>query len=614
MIGRPEPMLAYTADEPFDREGWIFEVKWDGYRCLARKQGNSIELISRNGELLNGIFPLVVNELIKFPGNFIMDGEIVALDEKGKPSFQILQKYGGEQTGALRYFVFDLLSENRKDLRGLPLLERKRRLEGLIPASDIVKFSPHVEKSGNSFFKQIEQQGLEGMIAKRADSAYMSGRRSKDWLKIKTSHRQEAVVIGFTGPKHGRSYFGALLLGVYEKGELVYAGRVGTGFTFSMLNTIFTELKSIEQKNSPLRDPPKSRERLHWVKPVLVCEVGFREWTDDGQMRHPSFLGWRRGKKAVEVTREAEVEITQNDDSRKIRAGMFDVEISHWNKIFWPSEGYTKGDLVSYYRSIAHFILPHLRDRPQSLNRFPHGIEGGSFYQKDVPDAPEWVRLFPFRSEGENREIQYVICNDEATLLYLIQLGCIELNVWNARMQTWDFPDYLVMDLDPEDIPFEAVIETALEVKRFFDRLKAPTFCKTSGATGLHIYMPLNAKYTHEQVRRFAEISAQLINRRLPDITSVERLPSQRQKRVYLDFLQNRRGQTMASPYSVRPRPGAPVSMPLEWNEVKIGLDPSRFTLKNARDRILRKGDLWKPVLGKGIKLEKCLAQLQLME
>ena len=346
------------------------------------------------------------------------------------------------------------------------------------------------------------------------------------------------------------------------------------------------------------------------MQPELVCEVKFQEWTKDGSMRQPIFLGLRDDKPAEDVIRERAKPTMMPEKNKEIRIGRQRVNFTHAEKVFWPKQGYTKGDLLAYYRGVANILLPHLKDRPESLHRHPDGMEGAEFFQKDLLDHPAWVKTVPMRSETERKTIHYVLCNDEATLAYLVQLGCIEINPWNSRLKKPDYPDYLIMDLDPEGVPFSAVVRVARAVKDVFDAAGAPSYCKTSGARGLHVYVPLGAKYTYEQVRLFAELVTELVHAKLPNLTSLERGPSRREGKVYLDYPQNRRGATTVAVYSVRPRPGATVSTPLRWEEVKSGLDPRRFTIKTVPQRLAKWGDLWKPVLGPGIDMRRCLKRL----
>ncbi len=590
-----KPMLALAAEKPFDREGWIFEIKWDGYRAIAEIRDGKVRLYSRNLIGFNERYPAIVDTLKKLPGRMILDGEIVALDRQGKPQFQLLQDSRKTGAGALVYYVFDMLYLNGRDLRGLPLRERKKILKDTLPKLPNVKYNDHVEEKGSAFFRAALAEGLEGMIAKDASSAYEEGTRSGRWIKIKAHLRQEAVIAGFTDPRGSREDFGALVLGVYKNGELTYIGHTGGGFDRKMLAEVYAKLRPLEQRSPPFRDPPKTNAPVHWVRPKLVCEVSFQEWTSDGVMRQPIFMGLREDKQPKEVSREAPV-----------------VKVKNPGKVFWPEEGYTKGDVIEYYRKISGYIVPYLKDRPESLNRHPNGITGGSFYHKDMAGlAPAWIPTIKIRSEHEKKVVEYLICQDERTLVYMANLGCIEINPWASRTGSLDNPDYAVFDLDPEHADFRNVVKTALVIRNILKDAGAESFCKTSGSRGLHLFIPLGARYSYQQARDFAELIAGIANAKLPEITSVVRSPGKRRKKVYIDYLQNGKGKTMAAAYSLRPKPGAPVSTPLKWTEVKAGLDPAKFTIKTIFRRLQRTGDLWKPVLGKGIDLDKVLRRLQ---
>ncbi|MFZ2804539.1 MAG: DNA ligase D [Patescibacteria group bacterium] len=590
------PMLAEMADKPFSREGWIFEMKWDGYRALAEVSKGGVALYSRSGQSFNQKFSPVVEDLKTVNVDAVFDGEVVALDAKGKPAFELLQEYQKTGKGRLVYEVFDLLYLDGRDLRGLPLLERKRLLKSILPNLSHVKYTDHVEKNGVALFTAAKRNGLEGVMAKDGQSTYQTGKRSGDWLKMKNVMEQEAVIAGYTEPRRGRKYLGAVILGVYRGGEFVYIGHTGGGSNDAMLRELKTKLSKLEQRSSPFALPPKPNAPVHWVKPTLVCEVKFQEWTSDGVMRQPIFLGLREDKSAHDVVKE---------EPRNAAKQPF--EFTHAEKVFWPKEKITKGDVLAYYHGVAKYILPYLKDRPESLNRFPGGIEEEHFFQKDMPNAPEWARTVKLHSESENKTINYLVCDDEQTLRYMVQLGCIEINPWNSRIKTISKPDYMIMDLDPEGVPFSAVVKTALAVKEVLDELGAKGYCKTSGGRGLHIYVPLAAKYSYEQARLFSQLVAQFVHEKVPELTSLERNPKKRTHAVYLDSPQNKEGATTVAAYCIRPRPGAMVSTPLRWNEVKIGLDPTKFTIKNTAQRLKKVGDLWKPVLGKGIDLKKCL-------
>jgi bifunctional non-homologous end joining protein LigD len=558
------------------------------------------------------------------------------VDEHGKAHFQLLQNYQKTGKGRLLYYVFDLLYLDGRDLRGLPLNRRKELLQAALPHLRNVRLSEHVTGDGIAFFEAAAAAGLEGIIAKDGASPYRTGARSREWLKVKTHLRQEAVIAGFTEPRGSRKDLGALILGVYEVGELVYVGHTGGGFDRKGLASMRGRLEPLTQKTCPFRRCPPTNAPAHWLRPELVCEVSFQEWTTEGVMRQPIFLGLREDKDPHSVRREVALPTglvglhtspvrphpVRAGRARAIPNGSVDnaapsgngqaIALTNLTKVYWPREGYTKGDLIAYYREIAPFILPYLRDRPLSLHRHPNGIGGTSFFQKDVSRQPPplGVPTTEVRSETDGRAIRYIVGGDEPTLLYLANLGCIEMNPWNSRLGSLERPDYVVIDLDPEAISFAHVVESAREVRKVLDRAGADSHCKTSGKRGLHVYVPLGAKYDYDQARVFAEILANVVHALLPRVTSVVRSPALRQGRVYLDFLQNRRGQTLAAPYSARPAPGAPVSTPLKWSEVTRRLNPAQFTIRTTPARLEKVGDLWAPVLGPGVDLQHCLERL----
>jgi len=620
-------MLAKLHDKAFDDPNWIFEIKWDGYRAIAEINGKNSRLYSRNGLSFEKNYPLVVAALSHIQHNCILDGEIVALDDNGVPRFQLLQQYGMEGDVPLRYYVFDLLSLDGKSTEGLPLRDRKELLKKLLPENDTIIYCDHVAEDGINFFKEVKKVGLEGMIAKRLDSTYHENTRSSDWLKVKHMLTDEAVIAGFTAPRGGRKYFGALVLGAFEKGKLKYIGHTGTGFDDKTLKHLYAQLQPLITETNPFGVKVKVNAPVTWVQPKLVCNIKFTEVTSDGNRRHPVFEGIRTDKSPKEVKLEAPVEtekeepvtdkksITKQKDTMKTtpNTGAKKVNFTNTDKIFWPDEGYTKGDVIDYYNRMYKYIIPYLKGRPESLKRNPNGITGQAFYHKDAGEhAPDWVETFKVWSESTEKEIDYIVCNDKPTLLYLANLGCIEMNPWNSRITKPDHPDYCILDLDPSDNnTFDQVVETALAVKEVLDKAGVASYCKTSGATGLHVYIPLGAKYDYEQCRQFAQIVAQMTNDLVPDFTTLERALSKRRKdQLYIDYLQNKKGQTLAAAYSIRPKPGATVSTPLDWKEVKIGLDPHQFHINNIQQRVEKKGDLWAPVLKKGIDMMKALKKL----
>ncbi|WP_312820036.1 DNA ligase D [Kaistella carnis] len=624
------PMLAKVGEKPFNDKEWVFEIKWDGYRAISDLREDSIKLYSRNGLNYAEKFSKIVKALEdqKFP--MVLDGEIVAFNADGKPDFQTLQKIDENPDLAMTFQVFDLLWLNGHSTESLTLIERKELLKEALVENEVVKYCEHIPEHGKDFFDQIKKMELEGMMAKKADSNYSEGVRSSDWLKIKFQNTEDVLICGFTDPKGSRKNFGALILGTFIDDQLQYCGNAGTGFNDESLKKLHEIFKPFITEKCPFEEIPKTNGPATWLKPELVCEIKYTEKTKDGIFRHPVFMGLREDKEVEnlknEDTEESEsdsIPISSGKKQTKISTEIISgkkkgvakptIKLTNRDKIYFPESDITKGDLIDYYQSVAKYILPHLKNRPQSLNRFPNGINGLSFYHKDAgDDAPDWMDKVGIFSESNEKEIQYLICNTANDLAYLNNLGCIDLNPWNSTIQNLDQPDWLALDLDPsEDNTFDHVIETALAVKEVLDSAKIKGYCKTSGSSGIHIYIPMNAKYEVEQVKNFAHLLMQKVQKKLPDLTTLERSLKKRSKdKIYLDYLQNRSGQTLASVYSIRPKPFAPVSMPLNWDELKFGLKPTEFNIANALERIEKKGDLFKPVLGKGIDMLKSLEYL----
>ncbi|MEK7572129.1 MAG: DNA ligase D [Patescibacteria group bacterium] len=615
------PMLAQLAKAPFDNDEWVFELKWDGYRAIAEIQKGKIKLYSRNQQDFTQRYTDVVDALQTIKHDVVLDGEVVAVDSHGTPKFQLLQEYTKQPKDiTLIYYIFDVLYLDGYDLREYPLLERKKLLKKLLPTRAHLSYSDHIDTHGRKLFTLAKKKQIEGIMAKKKDSTY-SSIRSSNWLKIKHLQMQEAIICGFTQPQGSRKEFGALILGIYENGELRYVGHTGGGFDEQQLSEVIALLKPLITDKSPFIHTPKTNTSATWVKPKKVVQVKFSDWTRDGVMRQPVFLGLREDKKPEEVTMETNVIPACPESSHKVTDSGHrssrqndetdskdNLQLSNLDKVFWPQEGYTKGDVIAYYEKVAPFILPYLKDRAESLNRHPDGIAGGSFYHKDMTSVPTWAKTVQIHSDVEDKMIHWLVSNDKDTLLYMANLGCIEINPWSSRVMSKAHPDYLIIDLDPNGAPFTEVVNTAHEVKKLLDQIEATSFVKTSGKTGIHILVPLGAKYTFEHARRFAEIIARRVSASLPQTTSVVRDPSKRQKRVYIDFLQNRVGQTIAAPYALRPVPGACVSTPLAWKELTLDLRPTDFTIMNIFKRLEKKGDVWKGFLEhKGIDMKKSL-------
>jgi bifunctional non-homologous end joining protein LigD len=617
-----KPMLCEPADDAFTDPAWIFELKYDGYRLGGFGGAGASALRYRSGKDATARFPEIAGALRALPcGGLALDGEVVVCDAEGRPTFQLLQQRTQlarasdiqRASAALpaTYFVFDLLAMGGHDLRGLPLVERKALLRRLLPAVGPIRYADHVEGLGAALYEQVLARGLEGVVAKRADSPY-KGARSKDWKKIKRDTVGDFAICGWTPPEGSRTGLGALHLCVRDGASWQYAGKVGSGLDERELSSLALALARAPQWQPPF-EKPEGSARSTWVEPSLVCEVRYREWTDGHRVRLPIFLRMRDDKHADEcvapggVADEPAAAPTVVDDpaARELR-------LSNPKKVFWPKEGYTKGDLIAYYRAIAPWLLPYLADRPTVITRFPDGIEGKSFYQKDMPDwVPPWLRTIALWSEGSEREIHYVLVDDADGLAYLANLGSIPIHVWASRTADLGRPDWTIIDLDPKGAPREWVVPLALAVRELCESIELPTYVKTSGQTGLHILIPLGGQLTFDQARQLAYLLGMVVEQRHPDKATTNRNPAGRGGRVYLDWGQNAHGQLLVAPYSVRPQPGAPVSMPLTWDEVTPALDPRAFTIKTALARVEAKGpDPVRPVLTERPDLAAALQKL----
>ena len=618
-----ELMLAETRDEPFSKDGWLFEVKLDGYRMRAACQDGEPILYSRKGLEYTESFPEIARAVkaIPFEG-VILDGELVVLNEAGRPNFNMLQaraRLGAREAkraaieSPATLYVFDLLAFEGYDLRKLPLIKRKEILRKILPQTGPLRYSEHFEKNGEALYEQVVKLGLEGIMAKKADSPYRTG-RSSDWLKIRADRIDDFVVVGFTKPKGARGGFGSLHVGACKDGKLIYCGRAGSGFTGDQLDEISAQLQALVRPTPPCEPPPggalpKGPDHI-WVEPKLVCDVRYKEITKDGLLRQSVFLRFRDDKKPEDVTmpgtgRGKGEEGRANHDAAEERLTLpaspvplpREVKFSNLDKVFWPDEKYTKGDLIEYYRSMAPWLLPYLKDRPVVLTRYPDGINGKSFYQKDAPSfVPEWIQTIPIWSEDTQRDINYFVCNDVESLVYLVNLGTIPLHIWMSRITDLTKPDWCLIDLDPKDAPFAHVITLAKTMRKLCEEVEMPAFIKTTGKSGLHIMLPLGRQLTYAQCLQLAMLFARLVTDQHPDIATTARTISKREGKVYVDAFQNRAGQLMVAPYSVRPSPGAPVSMPIEWDEVNARLHNSNFTIANALKRMQKLGH--DPVVG----------------
>jgi len=703
-----KPTLATLTETPFDGKDWLFEVKWDGVRTIAylRRRGSEreVELRSRNNLTQNRQFPEVVEALYRLDlPDAVLDGEIVALDPDGRAHFQLLQsRIPMARNGArpretepltIAYYVFDLLYYNGHSLTSRPLEERRQALEAVVPRGPVIRLSEAVPERGRAFYEVAREHGLEGIVGKRKDAPYSEGRRTPAWAKIKIKQHLEAVVGGFTRGRGARGKaFGALILGAYDDaGRLQYIAHCGGGFTDTELRRLKGLLDDRVNDASPFATaPPATNEIPTWVKPDLVVEVEYGGWTREGFLRFPVYKGLRTDKPAAEVNLErpaqlpweqgtgngergtaqagkrasvqARKRITKKSEARgrkpdapesiesKLARDKVPVQFTNLDKVFWPEQGYTKGDLIYYYLAVADVVLPHLTDRPITLRRFPNGIAGQSFYQKDYPDAPDFVHIVRIWTESSKNTLAAPVCNNLPTLLWLAQLADIEIHTWFSRItplrraegaragtefarsedgrreSVLNRPDFVVFDIDPYIFPdnklpqrkgekdpdysrrgFHAATEAALLLRGILKGLALESFVKTSGKTGLHVFVPIERRYTFEQTHAVAKTITQYLESQHRDTITTEWDTAKRVGKVFLDYNQNRIGATLASAYSVRPTPEAGVSWPLTWKDLDAGLDPLAFNLKTVPDLIKGHRDPWRTLLAKPQRLEKHL-------
>jgi bifunctional non-homologous end joining protein LigD len=601
-----KPMLAETG-EPFSKLGWLFEIKYDGYRLIVARSGGRAVLYSRAGHDLTETFPEIASAVAGLPyEHVVLDGEVVVHDARGLPSFARLQKRGRLTRRAdiaraaldlpATYYAFDLLGFGDRDLRGLPLHARKEVLRRVLPTVGSVRYSEHIEGEGLQMYEHMRGLGLEGVLAKRADSKYAAG-RSGQWLKIAIARTDDFVVVGYTELKGSQAGFGALLLAQYAGETLVYVGRAGSGFTTDDLRVLRARLEGVRAAKPPRNAPVEAG--AHWTEPAFVCEVRFKEVTPDGLLRQPVFVRVRDDKPMEECVRRQAAEALPEPAPVVGPAVEKHVHYTNLDKVFWPAEKYTKGDLIAYYRAVSKWLLPYLQDRPLVLTRYPDGIDGKSFFQKDAPGfAPEWIRTHVLWSEQAQREVRYFVAEDEESLAYIINMGTIPLHVWSSRLATLERPDWCIIDLDPKGAPFADVLRIAKCIEKLCADIALPCLPKTSGSTGLHVLIPLGRALTYEQSRTLGELIARVVVAELSDIATIARAVPSRGGKVYVDYLQNGHGRLLVAPFSVRPLARAPVSMPLAWREVKRGLANDRFTIANAVARLEKLGaDPLRPVL-----------------
>ena len=672
-----KPMLAHPFEKAFDSKEWVFEVKWDGVRAILFKNDRKITIQSRNGNDITKRYPEVVAAAklsLRQCKSAILDGEIVVLNEEGIPDFHTHQHRmhveSLQEIMALSveypstYYVFDILIKDNKNVEGLGYLERRDLLSSSLISNDTIKISEFIEEKGTEILKSSKKFKLEGIIAKHKASIYRQGMRSRDWLKIKNTKTQDCVIIGYTEGLGSRAnHFGSLVLAVYSASEkkLKFAGHAGTGFNNQTLTEIYSKLREFETKSRPVDIVPYRNRATIWLKPVFVAEVKFDEWTPDGILRAPVFMRLREDKKPEECVVEADKPIKSlsqvGNEPKHIKlkgpttqqtqkpSYTDKVAISNRNKVYWKATkshpAFLKGDLIDYYDKVSETILPYLEDRPLSLSRYPNGITGKSFYQKDWDQKkPEFVTTAKIHSEHRGDSINYIICNNKETLLWVANLGSIEMHPWYSRINDFsscnsstklyeekcglNFPDFILFDLDPyiysgkekkgeepqyNVAGFKAAVDIALELKDIFKDLKIKSYVKTSGKSGIHIYVPVSNIYTYDQTKSFAEAIAKTMASKFPKKITLEWSTSKRKGKVFFDYNQNARGKTIASVYSLRPTADANVSMPIDWEKLDDIL-PSDFTITNSPD-IIRKHDAWLGILSAKQDIGKLISQAE---
>jgi bifunctional non-homologous end joining protein LigD len=606
------PMLATLDTVVPHGDDWVHEVKFDGYRAVAYVRGGECKLVSRNDNDLTGRFTEVAKAIVKAvkSPNAVVDGEVTRVDPDGRTSFSELQ----QGQGPLVYYAFDLLELDGEPLVDEPLRERKAALRKLLDGRvKTVAFSEDFE-DGDALFEVAQQRKFEGIVSKRVESTYKVGRRTRDWLKIKTENNEEFVVAGYTrGEGRRANTFGSLVLAVNEGDQLRYVGNVGTGFNDAEIRKLLKLLRPLHRDTAPFPVVPKMprvrKGDVQWVDPQLVAQVRFGEWTHDGHLRHPAYLGIREDKEAGKVTRSQPIQSVVKKGKRELR-------LSNLDKLFWPDEAITKGDLLEYYQAVAEVLVPHLKDRPFTMRRYPDGAYGKAFFQKDAPKhMPEWIpryrALVSTRDKPRTKKwVDFPVVNDELALLWMVNMGCIDMNTWYSRTDKPDRPDFVLFDLDPTpEVPWSQTMEVALILKQLLDALELQSFPKTSGGKGFHVLVPIDRRSTFDDTRQFAEHIAGAIARAHPKLATTEWSKSRR-RGVLIDSNQNGEGKTIASVYSVRPKPGAPVSTPLAWDEVDDKLNPAIYTMPVVLERVRQLGDVYAPVLTTRQSLSRALKAL----
>jgi bifunctional non-homologous end joining protein LigD len=644
-----EPMLATLSNVVPSGTGWLYEVKWDGYRALCYIEGGKVRMLSRRNIKLEKQFGTVADALAQCvkADTAIIDGEVVALDENGTPSFQRLQGmtgFGpkppvkGMAAPLLNFFAFDLLYLNGYDLRKAALIDRRNLLMSILLPSEIVRYSEHFAGKGSELLEAVKAKGLEGILAKQAQSRYES-KRSSNWMKIKVTCQQDFLICGYILGE--REPFGALVLGYYQEKKLIYAGNAGSGFTQQSLKAVFEKIKPLVTKKATLSDVPRDIGEVTWVKPELVCTVKFTSWTHDNRLRAPVFLGLRDDAEPTDVVREtglAAEDLAQNqavDDqpmqdqeseadgaetTKELLLPPESAEIAltiegrrlkftNLNKVYYPADGYTKRDFVNFYAAVADLLVPHLQGRPLSLKRYPNGIDQDFFFQKDASGFPDWLHREELAADDDSKI--RVIVDDKPSLLYLANLGCIDQNPYMSRLGSLENPDFILIDLDPYHCGYDRIVEAAQLVREKLQLIGLTGYPKTTGGNGMHVYVPVEPIYEFAQTRSFAEILARWVAAERPDLFTTPRMVSAREKgKVYFDYLQNASRKTISAPYVLRAHPGAPVATPLKWEEIVPGLKPAQFHIANVLRRFERVGDLFAGVLNKPQELAPALEKL----
>ncbi|MCL1593112.1 MAG: DNA ligase D [Actinomycetia bacterium] len=616
-------MLATVAEAPFSRQGWIFEIKYDGYRLVAEKRGTNVTLSYRSGIDATEVFPEIVVAVEALPfENIVIDGEAVVLSSDGRPSFSSLQsrasltnRFEIAQAAVLRpvtFFGFDLLGVNDLDCRSLPLTIRKESLKQILPSLGPIRYVEHIETIGSEMFAQVAGMGLEGIMAKRSSSVYRGG-RSGDWLKMRVERTGEFAIVGFVVREEDTSDLSAILIAARRGRELQYAGRVGSGFSEATRRALLAELRTLVHDQHAVIGAPKDLQRGSWVSPDLTCEVRYKEYTSAGHLRQPVFLGILANTTVESVDLDEDSGAPPAPDPEEGGATHNGVEFqpSNVDKIFWESEAITKGDLLGYYDSIASHLLPFLEDRPIVLDRYPDGVAGKSFFQKNAPDhTPSWIRT-EWIGESNAKGNRYFVCDDVESLRYIINTATVPIHLWASTVAHLDAPDWCILDLDPKEADFRDVVTIARTIHELCEQMGLPSYVKTSGKSGLHVLIPMGRRHSYDQQKLLGELVARVVEARLPDIATTIRSPARRGGRVYIDYLQNGKGKLLVSPYSVRPVALATVSAPLRWSEVTPSLDTTRFTIHSMPRRVAAlKGDPLLPVLSDVPDIREGLSRL----